>query len=155
MVGWNSDIQLKNGRLSPPIASERAEIEARKNKRVLDDAENPPPSTAPARLQYGRGQRTKKARVIDLTEGGSAYQDLPVEAESQETQETQETQDLEAAFEEARVAGKLPPPGASQANPIDLCALDTQEQAWIDEYESRRRKVVNLEDDSDSDIEIL
>jgi hypothetical protein len=103
-------------------------------------------STAPAQLQYGRGQRTKKARVIDLTEGGSAYQDLPVEAESQ---------DLEAAFEEARVAGKLPPPGASQANPIDLCAPDTQEQAWIDGYESRRRKVVNLEDDSDSGIEIL
>jgi hypothetical protein len=97
-------------------------------------------------LQYGRGQRTKKARVIDLTEGGSAYQALPVEAESQETQ------DLEAAFEEARVTEKTPPPGASQANPIDLCAL---EQAWIDGYESRRRKVVTLEDDSDSDIEIL
>jgi hypothetical protein len=80
-------------------------------------------------MYYGSGQRTKKARVIDLTEGGSACQDLPVEAESRETRETretQETQDLEAAFEEARVAGKLPPPGASQANPIDLCALDTQ-----------------------------
>jgi hypothetical protein len=76
----------------------------------------------------GRGQR-KHVRVIDLTEGGSAYEDLPVEAESQESQESQ---DLEAAFEEAHVAGKLPPPGASQANPIDLCALDTQEQAWID-----------------------
>lgn len=113
-----------------PIASELAAIEARKNKkRVLENAENPPPSTAPDRLQYGRGQRTKKSRVIDLTEGGSAYQpDLPVQiAES-----AQETQDLEAAFEEARVAGKLPPPGASQDNPIDLCALDTQEQAWID-----------------------
>jgi hypothetical protein len=69
--------------------------------------------------------------------------------------ESQETRDLEAAFEEAHVAGKLPPPGASQANPIDLCALDTQEQAWIDGYESRRRKVVNLEDDWDSDIQIL
>ncbi|KAA8896514.1 hypothetical protein FN846DRAFT_893276 [Sphaerosporella brunnea] len=91
-----------------PIASERAEIEARKNKRVLKNTENPPRSTAAARLQYGRGQRTKKARIIDLTEGVSAYQ------------ESQETQDLEAAFEEARVAGKLLPPGVSQANPIDL-----------------------------------
>ncbi|KAA8894950.1 hypothetical protein FN846DRAFT_894604 [Sphaerosporella brunnea] len=140
---------IKARRFCQRFASERAQIEARKNKRGLENAENPLPLTAPARSQYWCEQRTKKARAIDLTEGGWAYQDIPAESKSQETQE------LDAAFEEGSVAGKLPPPGASQANPIDLSALDIQEQAWIHGYESRRRDVVNLEDDSDSEIETL